>query len=334
MIGAQSNDYNCVSFIKPLIKMQIELQDIGKEQEFVNVLQTLNIEDPYLDVQYNDIDISISLMGKMQADILTTIIKERFDLTVKFSNPVIIHKESPSQIGIGVATYTEFSGIEIEVQPSKHGSGLSYESVISTSYLHKKYQKQAMRLLKEYSKNCLFGWGLTDTIIRIKDGRFNSAGSESLHFNIAVPIAFMRALKKSGVRLLEPIMKYRIVAPEQYKKSIINWISQKSTIFEIMENADYFTVIGKAPATTLLNAYTELLELTKGFGILSAEFIEYSLIKSSDQRNAQYNKNSVSPINETLFVINKMNGSVDLLGNKLAKKKRASKSKFRRPAIR
>ena len=69
-------------------------------------------------------------------------LKERFGLEAFFSDPIIIHKETPIDIGKGACFFDRVSQVEFQIQPLPLGSGLQYESKASTDYLFPKYQKQ------------------------------------------------------------------------------------------------------------------------------------------------------------------------------------------------
>ena len=47
-------------------------------------------------------------------------------------------------------------------------------------------------------------------------------GSEPKHFNIAIPLALMRALKNSNPKILEPISDFSIVIPKDDTSNVIN----------------------------------------------------------------------------------------------------------------
>jgi translation elongation factor EF-G len=60
-------------------------------------------------------------------------------------------------------------------------------------------------------------------------------GSDPMHFNIAVPLAFMRALKQCNMQVIEPIAKYSITIPKMYLNNVINNLSNLNSKFEIIE---------------------------------------------------------------------------------------------------
>ena len=54
-------------------------------------------------------------MGPLQAEIVGNLLNERFAINPIFSDPIIIHKETPIEHGTGSATFDRVSGVEFEI---------------------------------------------------------------------------------------------------------------------------------------------------------------------------------------------------------------------------
>lgn len=330
IIGNQQGFDKYISFVKPLLTMEINPEKKKDTIELMKALKVLNEEDPYLNVRYNERTNSIfcSLMGEVQAQIVKTLLDERFGLKVNIENPVIIHKEFPTITSKARATYTTVSGIELEVTPLERGSGFRYISKVSTDFLHLKYQRQVERLINYYSKQGLNGWELTDMEVALIDGQFDSMGSDPMHFNIITPLALFRCLKQSKMKLLEPILKYIITFPEKDLSSIVKLLSSKKGIYEITNHFDQIiTLEGEAPASNMMNFPLELSMATSGRGTYTSYISKYDISKNQD---AQIEYIGADPRNETTFVINDMKASMEPLDKTLMKKKKESRSKFAR----
>jgi translation elongation factor EF-G len=61
-------------------------------------------------------------------------------------------------------------------------------------------------------------------------------GSNPMHFNIAVPLAFMRALKDCNMKIIEPIANFTIILPRDYLSKLVNHLSSFNSNFEIIDN--------------------------------------------------------------------------------------------------
>ncbi|MFZ2150779.1 MAG: translation factor GTPase family protein [Candidatus Absconditicoccaceae bacterium] len=329
-IGEKPENTNNISFVNPLINMNVIAKDKNTSSELINALNILNLEDPYLDVRYDkrNNQIMISLMGEIQAQIIETMLKERFNIDAELVDPILIHKETPSKKGIGTASYTSVSSVTIEIKPLPTGSGVIYQSKFNTDFLLKKYQKQTERLIKQYLNQGVFGWEVTDAEISLIDGRFDSMGSDPMHFNIAVPLAFMRALKQCNMQIIEPIAKYNITIPKIYLNNVINNLSNLNSKFEIIEgDSEKVTLNGEAKYVDMLNFQNTLISITSGLGVYSSYISRYETSNNQDIRRPYM---GLDPRNETVFLINEMKGSLDALDKPISKKKKDSSSKFKR----
>lgn len=319
-----------ISFVKPLLTMEVNPKEEKDRIELMQALKILNEEDPYLDVRYNERTNSIycSLMGEVQAQIVKTMLEDRFGIQANIENPIVIHKEVPTISATAKASYTCVSGIELEVSPLERGSGFSYVSKLSTDYMHLKYQRQIERLVNYYSRQGLHGWELTDMEVALIGGQFDSMGSDPMHFNIITPLALFRCLKKANMKLLEPIANYIVKVPEECLSGVIKLLSSKEGMYKIENTFNGETTIeGEAPAANMMNFPLELSMNTSGRGTYTSYISKYEISRSQD---AEMNYIGNDPRNETTFIINDMKASLDSLDETLMKKKKESRSKFAR----
>lgn len=330
LIGETKGLNNYISFVNPLLTMEIKSINNGDSIALMEALKILNEEDPHLNVRYNERtnSICLSLMGEVQAQIIKTYLDERFGIEVNIENPVIIHKEVPSIKASAKATYTTVSGIGIEVTPLERGAGFKYVSKISTDFLHLKYQRQIERLIKHYSKQGLSGFELTDIEVALVDGQFDSMGSDPMHFNIITPLALFRSIKQAKMKLLEPVSNFTITTPQISLSAVIKLLSNKNAIYQLTKNFDEIvTIEGEAPSTNLMNFPIELSQDTTGRGSFSSYISKYEI---SHNQESEIDYIGADPRNETTFLINDMRASLEPLDKTLMKKKKESKSKFTR----
>lgn len=172
------------------------------------------------------------------------------------------------------------------------------------------------------------GWEVTDAEVALVGGRFDSMGSDSLHFNIAVPIALMRAIKNSKIQILEPICTYIVIFPKEFLRVIFQNLSNKGSFFEITkEDNEQITIIGEATLVSMMNFSTEIMKVTGGRGIYSIQLSKYEISSNQDIIN---NYIGFDPRNEVKFVINEMGGSLLSLDVEFTKRKKESRAKFKR----
>ena len=292
IIGKQLEEFKITSFVNPLFHTTVNVADSSKINELATALEVLNDEDPDLHLQYNKVtgQISIDLMGPLQAEIIGNLLNERFNINPIFSEPIIIHKERPINHGIGQATFDRVSGVEFEIYPLPIGSGLRYESHYSTDYLFPKYQKQIERLVKMYAKQGLFGWEITDAQINLIGGKSDSVCSDPSHYNVVVPLALMRCIKDANMQLLEPIMEYEVTTPNHCFKSVLSAISNLGVKYdEILKNEDNTMLPGIAPLKDMIDLPNVITRITGGHGSIIRKPNGFRLRQDGEVIEKNYN---------------------------------------------
>lgn len=304
-IGEEPNDFKKISFINPLFQTTIEAEDKSQQINLIKALEIINDENPDLEAMFNKEtgQIVVKLMGKLQAEVIDNILLERFGIKAKFSNPIIVHKETPINIGYGEANYTRVSGVGFEVKPLPKGSGLKYQSKFSTDYLFPKYQKQVERLVKMYCQQGLYGWEVTDAEISLINGKCDNVGSDPADFNIAVPIALMRAFKDAGMKLLEPNMFYTINCPKEDYKSILRLISNYGVLYDSINfEGTNIVMSGIAPLREIVDLPTTIMKLSGGHASMIQRPYGYTDYVSDIPVIKDYV--GVDPRNEEEFIMN------------------------------
>ncbi len=316
IIGKEIDEYKRVSFINPLFQTTIEAVDNSQKMVIIKALEIINDENPDLQAMFNKQtgQIVIKLMGALQAEVIDNILSERFGIKTKFSNPIIVHKETPIKTGYGEANYTRVSGVGFEVKPLPRGSGLKYQSKFSTDYLFPKYQKQVERLVKSYCQQGLFGWEVTDAEISLINGKCDNVGSDPADFNIAVPIALMRAFKDAGMKILEPKMYYTINSSKDNYKSILSLVSNYGVLYDsIVYDGMNVKFSGIAPLREIVDLPTSIMRLSGGHASMIQKPYGYTEYVGENIISKEYIDND--PRNEEEFIMN-MGASFDNLDAK------------------
>lgn len=310
-------------FTYPVHEVLVQPADPAQITALFNAIGALAVEDPHLEPRYNlgMKGLTIRLLGELQAEIIDRTLRERFEVEAKFGTPRIIYKETPEGEGTGTAAYTESSGLTLAVRPLPTGQGVYVRSVISTDFLHLKYQKQTERLIRKYLSQGLSGWEVVDVEVTILDGRFSSAASNSSHFNIAVPVALFQALKKAGTTLLEPISRFVIKTEALHLSRILSGLLL--TDCDVKHVGRFCVIEGEQPSEGIGKMTIKLARMTGGTASLSSSFSRYR--KTNIDAEADFW--GPDPRNEMVFVRAEMGGELSLLSNKLIKLNRATKSK-------
>lgn len=265
--------------------LSVQAYPAGKTEytELVAALLELGDEDPMLDAEWrqSEKEIHLKIMGTIQMEILTSVLKSRFGLDVSFGKTSVIYKETPSSSGEGFVSYTMpkpcWAVLRFLVEPGERGTGISYSSKVRTEYIPERYQKQVEKSLPGALEQGLYGWEVTDINVTLIDGEYHVQHTHSPDFAIATPMGIMDGLANSGTNLLEPIMKFRITTPENEGGKVLNDLVQMRGLFDSpIISKGTLTVDGFVPAAASLDYHIRLASITGGRGTIITAFSGYS----------------------------------------------------------
>ena len=235
-------------------------------------LKQLEDEDPQLHIEWNERlrEISVRIMGRVQTEVLTELIRERFDLEVSIASGGIAYKETIAAPVHGIGHFEplrHYAEVHLLIEPNERGSGLSFESRCPTDELCSNWQSLIMTNLAEKTHlGVLTGSPLTDVKISLIAGRAHLKHTEGGDFREAVYRAVRQGLMNAESVLLEPWYEFRLeVPPEQIGRAISD-VRAMSGKFDTEGSS---VITGLAPVSEM-NGYADVLaSYTSGKGRLS-----------------------------------------------------------------
>lgn len=292
----------------PLLTVQAHWADPQQYPAVVAALQELSDEDPLLDVQWlqEERELHVKVMGPIQLEILTSVLENRYGLQVSFGQPSVIYKETPSQSGEGYMAYLMpkpcWAILRFRIEPGERGSGLHYEAFVRSEDLLPQYQNEVARRVPEALQQGLKGWEVVDLKVTLIEGQHHVWHTHPLDFVVATPMAIMNGLASVGTKLLEPVLSFRIVVPEENGGRVMNDIVLMRGTFEApILQGDRLIIEGRVPATTSLEYSMELNSLTKGRGTMATFFAGYE--ECPPDITAERTRRGVNPLDQSKYIL-------------------------------
>ena len=245
-------------------------------------LRQLGQEDPQLHIAWNQglSEISLQLMGKVQTEVLKSLVKERFNIDITLDTGRIMYKETIADTVEGVGHFEplrHYAEVHLIMEPLPLGSGIQVESICSEDQLDRNWQRLILsHLLEKQHLGVLTGSPITDIKISLAAGKAHDKHTEGGDFRQATYRAVRQGLMQAESRLLEPWYSFELeVPPEQIGRAISDLRTMNGE-FESPEEAGELTRLrGMAPVSAM-NGYTEeLAAYTRGRGRLSLRSAGY-----------------------------------------------------------
>ena len=122
------------------------------------------------------------------------------------------------------------------------------------------------------------GWGypLINFKATLLDAVFNEFSTE-VAFSAVASFALQQAAEKSGLILLEPIMKIEVTVPEEFMGDVIQDLHARRAEIEEVQKSDNTSLIqGKVPLSKMFGYSTTLRSLSHGRGTFTLEPYQYA----------------------------------------------------------
>jgi ribosomal protection tetracycline resistance protein len=308
VLGSHHKIPPAVNLDVPMMTVQILPVDENDFVNLANALEILYAEDPRLSFRWykSEKELHLNLMGKIQMEVIQTILEQRFNVKAKFGSPSVIYKETPLKAGRGFAEYTMpkpcWAVVVFAIEPGLRGSGVVYQSQVSVDKIKQKYQNEILAAIPKALEQGIKGWEVTDVKIILFDGEDHEIHSRPGDFAIAVPMAIMNGLSQIGVTLLEPVLSFTIKASEDLLGKISGDIHLMRGSFEtpVFDNGT-FVMRGKVPAATSLEYGTKLSSLSGGKAMIRFAFSGYE--PCTDDQGVIRNYKGVNPLDRSRWIL-------------------------------
>ena len=288
VLGVENKSY--APMLEPVLTYQIQLPSDCDVHGMYVKLKQLEEEEPELHIVWNkDLgEIHVQVMGEVQIEILKSLIAERFQTNVEFGTGNIVYKETIAETVEGAGHYEplrHYAEVRLLLEPTKRGSGLSFDTNISEDELDRNWQRLILTHLEErIHKGVLTGSAITDMKITVVNGRAHNKHTEGGDFRQATYRAVRQGLKKAKNILLEPIYEYQLEVPSEMIGRAMSDVQKMNGTFEPpLTDGDFSVLKGTAPVINMREYQREVTAYTKGCGRLFCTLKGYEPCHNEDE---------------------------------------------------
>ncbi|MCF7790947.1 MAG: elongation factor G [Victivallales bacterium] len=266
-----------IIFPEPVISIAIEPKTSSERDKLYTALGHLSDEDPTFKIKTNEDtgQTIISAMGELHLEIIKDRLIREFKVEANTGRPEVAYRETVSCTSKGEAKFAKQTGghgqyghVILEIEPCDRGYGITFENKVTGGNIPKEYIKPIETGILEAAKSGLLaGYQVTDFNVNILDGSYHPVDSSELAFNIAGSLAFKEAARNACIKILEPIMKLEVTAPEASIGDIISDISgRRGNVVEVDTGAgsNISKIIANTPLAELFGYATTLRSITRG----------------------------------------------------------------------
>lgn len=123
-----------------------------------------------------------------------------------------------------------------------------------------------------------------DIIVYVYDGKMHPVDSNEMAFKIAGRMAFSKAFKDAGPKIMEPIYNLTVRMPEDMMGAVNTDLQNRRAIIMGMDSDRHYQIIhARVPLAEMDKYSTALSSLTSGRGSFTMEYAEYVQVPSDVQ---------------------------------------------------
>ncbi|WP_339264334.1 translation factor GTPase family protein [Solibacillus sp. FSL W7-1472] len=285
----------------PTLQAKVIYEGALHIKELHRVFREIEAEEPSLRVVWNEKfqEISVHVMGTIQLEVLTELVKERFGIEVQFGKPQILYKETIAAPAIGYGHFEplkHYAEVHLKMEPNNRGAGITFSNRCHADDLSVGHQRLIEKHLFERDHHGLLtGFPVTDIHLTLLTGRAHNKHTDGGDFREASFRALRQGLEQVENVLLEPYYRFKMKASSDHIGRMMSDIQQASGSFEAPNlTEDTVTLYGRAPVATFMDYSTQFAAYTNGKGALTLQFDGYDVCHNSDEIIEQigYNKNA------------------------------------------
>jgi elongation factor G len=275
-----------MEFPEPVIELSVEPKTKADQEKMGVALNRLAREDPSFRVS-SDAESGQTIikgMGELHLEILVDRMKREFKVEANVGAPQVAYREYLAKKVDIDYTHKKQSGgsgqfgrIKFTVEPGERGQGVIFKDEIKGGNIPKEYIPSVEKGIREIAATgSLIGFPIIDFTATLYDGAYHDVDSSALAFEICARGAMREAAQKSGIKLLEPIMKVEVVTPEDYLGDVIGDMnSRRGQIQGTDSRGNAQVVEAMVPLANMFGYVNQLRSFTQGRAQYSMQFSHY-----------------------------------------------------------
>ncbi len=291
-----------ITFPEPVISIAIEPKSKADEEKMANAMSRLAEEDQTFRIK-TDAEIGqtiISGMGELHLEIIVDRMKREFNVQANVGNPQVAYKETVRKKIQEEGKFIRQSGGRgqyghciINIEPQEMGKGFEFVSEIKQGRIPREFIPAVEKGVREaLDGGALAGYPIVDIKVTLVDGSFHEVDSSEMAFKIAGAMALRSGCKKASPTILEPVMKFEVITPEQYMGDVIGDLnSRRAKVQDMGDRGHLKFVRATVPLSEMFGYATVVRSISQGRASFTMEPSHYeevpgNILKAIVEKNA------------------------------------------------
>ncbi len=250
-------------------------RDAADRARLFEAVRLLSAQDPLIDARLDgaDRELTVSLYGEVQREVLTTRLAEEFGIEADVSETRTVHVERVAGIGEAASQVrTGNASVAFRIEPGAPDSGGEYVMGTERGYLLPAHHRAIEETVPRVLASGLQGWRVVDWLVTLTDGRFSAPTPPAGYYRDLTERALRHALQQAGTLECEPVSAFEVDVPEESFTAVLHALTAAGATPDLpVFDASRCTFTGKIPTRSVHSVEHGLPELTGGRGFLATE---------------------------------------------------------------
>lgn len=300
-------------FASPALEAVVVPLDPAHGSRLLPTLRQLAEQDPLINLRQDPIrhEISVSLYGEVQKEVIQATLATEFGLEVAFRETTTVYIERPAGTGSHVellqaVTHPFSATVGLRIDPAPAGSGVRFRLAVDPNlvplYIYKtvdKFKDAMFHYIEQALEEGRYGWRVTDCLVTmtecgyyIGDGPTKPVGptprTTAAQFRHLTPLVLAGALEQAKTIVCEPMLQTNIEAPTESVWSVFSQVASLGGVIGGQTSRGTLTVIqAQLPADRTQELRRQLPSLTGGEGVMETSFAGYRPVHGAPPRREQ-----------------------------------------------
>ena len=276
-----------ISFPSPVFQVAVSPKSQADLDKLTGALARIAEEDPSLKVirSPETQELLLGGLGDSHVEVAVEKMARKFGVEINLNLPKVPYRETVSATTRVEYRHKKQSGghgqfghVWLEIGPQDRGEGFEFASTVVGGSVPREYIPSVQKgVVKAMDEGVVAGYPVVDVKAVLFDGSFHPVDSSGICFEIAGGQALSKGMKEASPVLLEPVMRAKVVIPDDYSGDVMgDFNSRRGRIQGMTPNGDGTTEIEvEIPQAEMLRYATDLRSQTQGQGTFAMEFDHY-----------------------------------------------------------
>jgi elongation factor G len=263
-----------MQFPEPVISVAIEPKTKEGQERLSLALAALANEDPTFRTTLDEEmgQTIISGMGELHLEIIVDRLLREFRVEANVGKPQVAYRETVTTAVSAEGRFIRQTGgrgqyghVKVQIEPLP-GGGFEFVNKVVGGIIPKEYIPAVEKGVREAMEGgVLAGYPLVDARVMLLDGSYHEVDSSEMAFKIAGSMAFKDGARRAKPILLEPLMRFDVIVPEEFMGQVIGDLNaRRGRVLEIEARPAVQVIRCEVPLAELFGYATDLRSATQG----------------------------------------------------------------------